>query len=262
MRLTTGLAIAAAAAGLLAAGCGGSASPSPPSQSASAATATASPSGPSSSPPPAAAPAPSSAQFGYQPLYPFASLAEVQAWQASYQAGGHQPWHLSADQTALSFTRGYLGFTEINKVARHTVSAHDARVTVGLTLPNGRISDAATIHLVKWGSGQFVPWEVAGTDDTTLTLDIPAYGSTVSSPVTVGGTITGVDENLQAEMHVLGSASPVGRFCCTPAGGSATPFSLSVPFRAPSGQVITIVVHTGGHVAAVERFAVTGTAVR
>ena len=262
MRLTTRLAIAAAATSLLAAGCGGSASPSPPSQSASAATATASPSGPASAPPPAATPAPSSAQFGYQPLYPFASLAEVQAWQASYRAGGHQPWHLSADQTALSFTQGYLGFTEISKVARHAVGAHDARVTVGLTLPNGRISDAATIHLVKWGSGQFAPWEVAGTDDTTLTLDVPAYGSTVSSPVAVGGMITGVDENLRAEVRALGAASPVGRFCCAPAGGSATPFSLSVPFRAPSGQLITIVVHTGGHVAAVERFAVTGAAVR
>ena len=264
MRFTTRLAIAIATLGLLAAGCGGSAAPSPPSSS--AATATASPSGsvtsPSPTPTPAPTPAPSSAQLGYQPLYPFASLTEVQAWQASYQAGGHQPWHLSADQTALSFTQGYLGFTGINKVARQAVGADDARVTVGLTLPNGRISDAATIHLVKWGSGQFAPWEVVGTDDTTLTLDVPAYGSAVSSPVTVGGTITGVDENLRVEVRTLGSASPVGSFCCAPAGGSATPFSLSVRFHAPSGQTITIVVHTGGHVAAVERFAVTGTPVR
>jgi hypothetical protein len=30
-----------------------------------------------------------------------------------------------------------------------------------------------------------------------------------------------------------------------PAGGQATPWSLTVPFHAASGQVITIVVHTG-----------------
>jgi hypothetical protein len=261
MRFTTRLAIAIAAAGLLAAGCGGSASP-PSSSSTSAATATASPSGSVTSLSPAPTPAPSSAPLGYQPLYPFASLAEVQAWQTSYQAGGHQPWHLSADQTALSFTEGYLGFTGINKVAGHAVGAHDARVTVGLTLPNGRLNDAATIHLVKWGSGQSVPWEVVGTDDTTLTLDVPAYGSAVSTPVTVGGKITGVDENLRVEVRALGSASAVGSFCCRAAGGSAAPFSLSVRFHALSGQVITIVVHTGGHVADVERFAVTGTQVR
>src|SRR6266545_905555 len=256
MRFTTRLGIAVTAAGLLVAGCGGSAGPSP-SRSASAATAAPSPSESVLSPSPAPTPAPRSAPLGYQPLYPFASLAEVQAWQASYRDGGHQPWHLSADQTALSFTQGYLGFPGINKVARHTIGAHDARVMVGLTLPSGRISDAATIHLVKWGSGQFAPWEVVGTDDTTLTLDVPAYGSTVSSPVTVRGRITGVDENLRAEVRTLGSASPAGRYCCAPAGGSATPFSFPVRFQAPAGRVITIVVHTGGHVAAVERFAVT-----
>jgi len=46
--------------------------------------------------------------------------------------------------------------------------------------------------------------------------------------------------------------------CCQPAGGQAAPWSLIVPFYAAPGQVITIVVHTGGHVATVERFAVTG----
>jgi hypothetical protein len=51
---------------------------------------------------------------------------------------------------------------------------------------------------------------------------------------------------------------PRGPVCCRPAGGQATPWSLAVPFHAASGQVIIIVVHTGGHVAAVERFAVTG----
>jgi hypothetical protein len=143
-------------------------------------------------------------------------------------------------------------------VAAHTISGSDARVTVGLTLPNGQLSHAAIIHLVKFGSGRYAPWEVAGTDDTTLTLDIPAYGSTATSPVRIGGKITGVDENLRAEAHQLTASGPVGSYCCQPAGGQATPWTLTVPFHATPGQVITIVVHTGGHVAAVERFAVTG----
>ena len=196
--------------------------------------------------------------FGYVPLFPFGNLAAVRAWQASYASGGHQPWHLDADQTALAFTQGYLGFSQINKVVAHTISGGDAHVTVGLTLPDGQVNHAAIIHLVKFGPGRHAPWEVVGTDDTTLTLDIPAYGGTATSPVTIGGKITGVDENLRAEVHRLGSSSPAGSYCCQPAGGQATPWSLTVPFHAASGQVITIVVHTGGHVAAVERFAVTG----
>ena len=198
------------------------------------------------------------APFGYVPLFPFGSLASARAWQASYASGGHPPWHLDAGQTALAFTQGYLGFHQIGKVAAHTIRGGDAHMTVGLTLPNGQVSHAAIIHLVKFGSGTYVPWEVVGTDDTTLTLDTPAYGSAATSPVRIGGKITGVDENLRAAVHQLGSSSPVGGYCCRPAGGQATPWSLTVPFHAASGQVITIVVHTGGHVAAVERFAVTG----
>jgi hypothetical protein len=252
MKLTIRLAAAAATA-VLAAGCSTASGPSSASHPAT-------PPSParSSSPAASAAPAPTPAPFGYQPLFPFGSWADAQAWAASYAANGHQPWHLSADQTALAFTQGYLGFSQISKVAAHTVGGSDARVTVGLTLPNGQLSHAAIIHLVKFGSGRYAPWEVVGTDDTSLTLDLPAYGSTATSPVRIGGKITGVDENLRAEVHQLSASGSVGSFCCQAAGGQATPWSLTVPFRATSGQVITIVVHTGGHVAAVERFAVTG----
>jgi hypothetical protein len=254
MKFTIRLA-AAAAAGVLAAGCGTASGPSSASHPATShSPAPAATSAPAAAPTPAPAPAP----FGYQPLFPFGSLADAQAWEASYAASGHQPWHLNADQTALAFTQGYLGFSQISKVAAHTVSGADARVTVGLTLPNGQVNHAAIIHLVKFGSGKYAPWEVVGTDDTTLTLDIPAYGSIATSPVRIGGKITGVDENLRAEVHQLGASGPVGSYCCQPAGGQATPWSLTVPFHAASGRVITIVVHTGGHAAAVERFAVTG----
>jgi hypothetical protein len=254
MKLTIRLA-ALAAAGMLAAGCATAGSPTSPSPSPH-------PSSPASAPATATAPAPGAATdptpFTYQPLFPFGSLADVKAWQASYASGGHQPWHLNPGLTALEFTRGYLGFSRVNKVAALRMSGRDAHVTVGLTRPDGHVSAAAILHLVKFGSGEHVPWEVVGTDDTTLTLDIPAYGGTATSPVRIGGKITGVDESLQAEVHELSASRPVGSYCCRPAGGNASPWSLTVRFHAAPGQVITIVVHTGGHVAEVERFAVTG----
>jgi len=242
-------AVAVAAAALLAAGCGAAGSPSasPSPHASPPATASASAPGP-------ATPVP----FAYQPLFPFANLAGVRAWQASYASGGHQPWHLNPGLTALAFTQGYLGFTHIGKVAALRMTGGDAHVTVGFHRPDGHVSAAAVIHLVKYGTGRNVPWEVVGTDDTTLTLDVPAYGGIATSPVRIGGKVTGVDESLQAEVHRLGASGPVGSFCCQPAGGQASPWAFSVPFRATPGQLITIVVHTGGHVAAVERFAVTG----
>jgi hypothetical protein len=253
MKLTLRLA-AVAAAGLLAAGCASAGPAGTPSASPAASPATSAPASAPASAPESATPTP----FAYQPLFPFGSLAEVRAWQAGYASGGHQPWHLNPGLTALAFTQGYLGFTHIGKVAELRMTAGDAHVTVGFHRPDGHVSAAAVIHLVKYGSGRNVPWEVVGTDDTTLTLDVPAYGGIATSPVRIGGKITGVDESLRAEVRRLGTSGPVGTFCCRPAGGQASPWSFSVPFHAPPGQVVTIVVHTGGHVAAVERFAVTG----
>jgi hypothetical protein len=257
MKLTIRLA-AVAAAGLLAAGCGSAGTAGPPSASPAVSPATPAPASTPASVPGSAPASATPAPFAYQPLFPFGSLAEVRAWQAGYASGGHQPWHLNPGLTALAFTQGYLGFSQIGKVADLRLGGGDAHVTVGFHRPDGHVSAAAVIHLVKYGSGQNVPWEVVGTDDTTLTLDVPAYGGVATSPVRIGGKVTGVDESLQAEVHRLGATGPVGSFCCQPAGGQASPWSFSVPFRAASGQVVTIVVHTGGHVAAVERFAVTG----
>ena len=142
---------------------------------------------------------------GYLPLFPFANLGGVRAWQASYESGGHQPWHLSPDITATAFA-AFLGYTDVTQVAGSAVSRGDAHVAVGIKLPDGTISTAAVIHLVLFGSGQYSPWEVVGTSDITLTLDRPAYGSTVPSPVTAGAGGTAGEAGAS---HKDGPASPV-----------------------------------------------------
>ena len=265
LRRTARRALAAAAAGLLLAACSSAGGPASPGTSAAAPPASSAPPGSApAAPPGSATPAPGNqapAPFAYQPLFPFASLTQARAWQASFESGGHQPWHLSAEQTALAFTQ-FLGFTEVSRVAGRTGSNTDAHIAVGITLPNGKVSTAAIVHLVRYGTGADAPWEVVGTDDSTLTLDRPAYGASAASPVTIGGTITGVDENLRAEVRSLGAAAPVGSYCCQPAGGQHSAWSFPVSFHAPPGTVVIIVVHTGGHVASVERFAVTGVRVR
>ncbi len=195
----------------------------------------------------------------YQPLWPFADEKQVRDWQESYRSGGHQPWHLDAERTALSFTQGFLGFTGVDQVVKRTVTGGDARVSVGIRGEGGgRPGIAAVIHLVRFGTGPDAPWEVVGTDDTTFSLTTPRYGALVSSPVTVGGRITGVDESIRVHVRATGSARPLGERCCVSAGGNDVPWSATVTFRAAPGRTLTLVASTGGHVAEVERFSVTG----
>jgi hypothetical protein len=189
-------------------------------------------------------------------LWPFADRAEVARWQQEYRDGGSQPWHVDAATTALGFA-GYLGYGGIDRVVRSTVDGQDAYVEVGFALPDGSLHTAADVHLVRMGTGADAPWEVVGTRDTTLTLDRPAYGSTVASPMTVGGRITGVDERVVVTLHAQSGglqAAPAA----VPAGGDRSPWSVRVLFSGGAGRTVTVAAATGGHVAAVERFAVTG----
>lgn len=194
----------------------------------------------------------------YQPLWPFSGPGEVAAWQRAHQADGHQPWHLDPAETAVAFSRDFLGFTEIDQAVKTVVDGEHARVHVGLTGEGAEPMVAAVVHLMRYGSGDQAPWEVVGTDDTTLSLTTPAYGASVTSPLTVGGRITGVDESIRLRVLHPGADAPLGERCCVPAGGEKAPWSARLSFTADPGRTLTVVASTGGHIAEVERFAVTG----
>ncbi|MEU7695082.1 hypothetical protein [Microbispora hainanensis] len=248
-----------AALGLPAGACGTTPGTGPgtsPGTGTATGTATALQSGPAATPTPSAG---SLVAGRYQPLWPFAEEKQARDWQESYRSGGHQPWHLDAERTALSFTQGFLGFTGVDQVVERTVTGADARVSVGVRGEGGgRPGIAAVVHLVRFGTGPDAPWEVVGTDDTTFSLTTPRYGALVSSPVKVGGTITGVDESIRVQVRSTGSARPLGESCCASAGGEDALWSATVTFQAAPGSTLTLVASTGGHVAEVERFAVTG----
>ncbi|MDQ1734847.1 MAG: hypothetical protein QOH56_1098 [Pseudonocardiales bacterium] len=195
-------------------------------------------------------------ELGYQPLWPFASYAEASVWQQAYRGNGSQPWHLDAGQTALAFTHGYLGFEEQDRVTSRAVEADGAHIGVGYLDPNRVVRTSAVLHLVRFGTAADSPWEVVGSDDTTFSLEQPGYGSTVSSPITVGGQITGVDEAIVITVRSL-AAGIVGRTPSSiPAGGMDRPWQASVSFT--GSGVLTVVASTGGHLKQVERFALQG----
>lgn len=193
--------------------------------------------------------------FGYVPLWPFASVAAAEQWQREALQAGHQPWRLDAGEVAVAFARQYLGFVEIDRVVRKTITATDAHVAVGYRV-EGTSGTAAVIHLVRIGSGTGQPWEVVGTDDSaTFSLRRPSYGSAVAGTVIVGGHIAGVDESIRVSARQLSGV--VGGYCCLPAA-APTSWSVRLPLTRTQPGPVTIVASTGGHVAAVERFTITG----
>ncbi|OJF84335.1 hypothetical protein NS14008_15410 [Nocardia seriolae] len=198
--------------------------------------------------------------FGYQPLWPFGSVGQAIAWQREANPGGHQPWHLDAGEIAQMFTRQYLGYSGVDKVVKVSTQGEQAWVSVGFDNTNGVAAVAAVLHLARIGEGAAneKPWEVVGSQDATLSLTTPAYGATVRTPVTVGGKITGVDESLRVRILGLGHDRPLGEVTGIPAGGTDTPWTATLPFAADCPATLTLAVSTGGHIAEVERFAVTG----
>jgi hypothetical protein len=196
-------------------------------------------------------------RFDYQPLWPFHDPADAATWQAAYRSGGQQSWHLDAAASALSFTQGYLGFRAVDTVVSRKVG-REAEIGVGFARPDGRTGTAAVVHLVRIGTGADAPWEVVGTRDTLLTLTTPAYAGRALSPVRAGGRITGVDESVRLDVRELSSTAPLGTMCCVSTGGQGAPWSATVPYRHAVDPVVTLVASTGGHVADVELFAVTG----
>ncbi len=238
----------------------GATPPSPSTTPSATASTTPTPGTPSSTPTtsPTPTPTPTVRAFAYQPLWPFTSSAQAAAWQRSYRSGGHQPWHLDAGQTALSFTTGFLGFTEIDRVVSRLIRGDEARIGVGYQTGEGSgVGTAAVLHLVKIGQGLDAPWEVVGTVDSTFSLLRPRYGATVMSPLTVGGRITGVDESIRIDVRQPSSSRPIGTSCCVPAGGDHQAWSARVTFSGATDPALTIVASTGGHLQGVERFTIT-----
>lgn len=195
-------------------------------------------------------------------LWPFRTRDEARRWQEQGRPEGHSPWHGDAEATALAFTTGYLGFTDVDRIVDSEISAREARVRVGYRGEgdNPRSLPAATIELVRLGDGSDAPWEVVGTaEDRYFSITLPSDGTTVISPLLVSGLITGVDESVHVQVRQPSTSDPLGESpCCGAEGGENSPWERTVAFRGATDPVLTVVASTGGHLTGVERFVVVG----
>jgi hypothetical protein len=200
-------------------------------------------------------PAGGTAQFVQ--LWPFASYEQAKQWETVDGPAGHSPWHTDVKATALFFVQNYLGFHDIDTVTSLSIDDWPyARVGVGY-VQGGAEHTAAVVQLVRYSPERgdtAAGWEVVGASSDGFWLDTPSDGNLVSSPMTVLGRITGVDDNITLAVRTLGGsyhrADPV------PAGGRRSPWSATVTFT-ERGHM-TVVASTGGHTKQHERFAVVG----
>jgi len=209
-------------------------------------------------------------------MWPFANLAQAQIVEGETAScdiheclGGKLIRFEDPGSAALNFVGEYLGFSDITRVTSTSVAKDQAHIGVGYLNPNGKPVTAAVIHLVKYERAvgeKYAPWEVVGTDDTTFSLETPTYASRVGNSFSVGGHITGVDENIHVwVLHTAGQSNTTTRlkdYCCLPAGGQNSPWTVRLTIPKYSGiqvsDVLTLVASTGGHLQQHERFAVQG----
>lgn len=225
--------------------------PGGPSPSPSATT-----SAPTSAPPSGSttvSPPPRPELDGAEPLWPFASAAEAYQWESVDGPNGHSPWHADAKMTALSFATGYLHFHDITEVTSSDIQGTQADIGVGYDLPSGDKHTASVVHLARYGD-ENAPWEVVAASASDFSISEPASGVDVTSPMTVGGRITGVDDNITVAVRTLDGQ--VDKIAPVPAGGQGAPWTVTVPFSEQG--VLTVVASTGGHLTQHERFVVVG----
>ena len=147
-------------------------------------------------------------------MWPFTTEREVVRWETSYSEGGHQPWHTSPCDTAGSFVRFVLGYSDVTEVARCEIRGDQAFVTVGHPGEGRVIPAGATVHLVRVGSNPG-GWVVVGSRDrTTLRIISPRYGAAVTRLIHLVGKVSGLGEDmlrvriLDRAGRTLGEAPP------------------------------------------------------
>ena len=205
---------------------------------------------------PAASPA-RGFELGSQPLWPFRTFADAEAWRAA-AAEGHQPWHADAAGTAALFTTSFLGFTEIDEITSTDVRADEAWIGVGYREEAGRPPvTSAVVHLVRFGPHADSPWRWSAPATPASRWTPPATG-----PASRHRPRSAARSRAWTSAWSCRCASrrrgPARRGPVRAGGRRGLPWQTTVAWSGASDPALTVVVWTGGHVQDVERFAVTG----
>lgn len=101
-------------------------------------------------------------------------------------------------------------------------------------------------------------WWVLGSATADITLDAPAAGDAITSPVAVAGTALAFEGHVDVEVRQDGALEPIGTGFVTGGGDVARPFSGAVTFSPPTApRGALVLLTTGGEDARVWQAVVT-----
>jgi hypothetical protein len=165
-------------------------------------------------------------------IWPFASAAQAQAWREDSSA---MPWAGSNLDVAKHFISDYLKLTGV-----HAVQSCASCDVVRVVSASGQ--DVGTITLAREDDASPRAYSVSAVHvGTGFSVSSPADGDRVASPLTVRGTITGVDENVVIDLMTQ-SGHTIGH--TTAPAGSGAPWSGRVSWSDASWYTGALVLKT------------------
>lgn len=177
-------------------------------------------------------------------IWPYATRREAAAKATEAMRSGAMPWLLDPKQSALLFVQNFLRRPEVDVVTATRPLLAGIGVTVGRRIAGGsQVFEVTTVYLVRVSAASNAPYVVVGASANYLTIDSPVAAAAVRSPVSVAGTITGVDEVVRAELRVLSRPDPLGTGT-VPAGGQDSPWSLTLAFTGSVDRAGALVAST------------------
>ena len=103
---------------------------------------------------------------------------------------------------------------------------------------------ATTVFVRQLGSD--TSWWVLGSATADITLDSPATGDTITSPVSLTGSALAFEGHVNVEVRQDGAREPIGTGFVTGGGDMMRPFSGEVAFTAPTAEQGALVLLTYG----------------
>jgi hypothetical protein len=161
-------------------------------------------------------------------VWPFTSAAQAMAW----TSGGSYPWADNSLEVTKHFVSDHLALTGLTAV-QTCLSCE----VVELRASDGRKAAEVALTHFDTNAGRRV-YTVVAVDGGDLTVTRPTSGAAISSPTSVSGRITGVDENVQLRL-----VTAAGKQIATGAApaGSAVPWQGSLSWSDTSWSGAAIV---------------------
>jgi len=141
---------------------------------------------------------------------------------------------------ARAFAVDFVGFTDpvIGDFAQGDSRSGEVEVRPRAEGP------ATTVFVRQLGTDG--SWWVLGSATANITLDTPATGDTITSPVGLTGSALAFEGHVNVEVRQDGAREPIGTGFVTGGGDMMRPFSGEVAFTAPTAEQGALVLLTYG----------------